>query len=243
MFGGSISRYFGKLHSLEGRCGAYFLPWFDSPLLEQCNCMQGSHWTSSTSVNVEWTCCCLSVFVGFTPLADAAAMASSPPSAGNSFGASADRWDGVKAFSGIAGFYQKNQELQRLLRNKNFKSKPESKFISLRHGLVNARAYFFHGLFLILHRALWFRIPSLRQSRGVHAALCPELLCWSFAFWKIPVSWRPVPGGKGFPVMLPEPWKEENNCLISFWKIKQPNKNNTELMNKSFFLNQQHSEK
>jgi len=90
----------------------------DSPLLEQCNCMQGSHWTSSTSVNVEWTCCCLSVFVGFTPLADAAAMASSPPSAGNSFGASADRWDGVKAFSGIAGFYQKNQELQRLLRNK-----------------------------------------------------------------------------------------------------------------------------
>ena len=118
MFGGSISRYFGKLHSLEGRCGAYFLPWFDSPLLEQCNCMQGSHWTSSTSVNVEWTCCCLSVFVGFTPLADAAAMASSPPSAGNSFGASADRWDGVKAFSGIAGFYQKNQELQRLLRNK-----------------------------------------------------------------------------------------------------------------------------
>ena len=117
----------------------------------------------------------------------------------------------------------------------NFKSKPESKFISLRHVLVNARAYFFHGLFLILHGALWFRIPSLRQSRGVHAALCPELLCWSFAFWKIPVSWRPVPGGKGFPVMLPEPWKEENNCLISFWKIKQPNKNNTELMNKSFF--------
>jgi hypothetical protein len=57
-----------------------------------------------------------------------------------------------------------------------------------------------------------------------------ELLCWSFAF---PVSWRPVPGGKGFPVMLPEQWKEENNCMISFWKVKQPNRDKTEPINRS----------